>query len=81
MDSPRHGRTGRLTDLTKLIVTFHNFSNAPKNCVKAFSYPYVESYGQVLDKVMCPTFNRQKRMHMACHFIAASLCSEVILGG
>jgi len=29
----------RQTDLTKLIVTFHNFSNAPKTRVKDFSYP------------------------------------------
>ena len=27
----RYGRTDRPTDMTKLIVVFHNFANAPKN--------------------------------------------------
>jgi hypothetical protein len=26
-----YGQTGRQTDMTKLIVAFHNFANAPKN--------------------------------------------------
>jgi len=25
--------TDRQTDMVKLIVTFHNFANAPKNCI------------------------------------------------
>jgi hypothetical protein len=33
------GRTDRHTDITKVVVIFHNFSKAHKNCRKNFIFP------------------------------------------
>jgi len=32
-----HGRTDRRTDMTKRIVAFRNFANAPKNLLQAYT--------------------------------------------
>jgi len=33
-DGRTEGQTDRQTDVTRLRVSFHNFSNAPKQCLK-----------------------------------------------
>jgi hypothetical protein len=40
-DRMTDGRTGRRTDMTKLIMTFRNFANAPKNCKMQGGYSKV----------------------------------------
>ena len=39
-DGRIHGQTDRRTDMTKLIVAFHNFTNAPENVVTVYNVAY-----------------------------------------
>jgi hypothetical protein len=46
-------RTDGWTDMTKLIVPFRNFVNAPKNCLKNTSTPPICFHSVDRDKFIC----------------------------
>ena len=58
------GLTDRQTDMTKLIVAFHNFSNAPKNTLKSnFHINNILVYNSYLTGNTPIVHSKQQGMH------------------
>ena len=61
---PTDGRIERRTNMTKLIVAFLNFSNAPKNyCLESLLYQLM------LQRLPVTIFTRRMTLHFPCIYL------------